>query len=791
MASPRFSPDNWNWSDNSSSSSATPSPQTKKLRFNSNSAEQINTDASAEAYNGSPKTRRVKRSPKVAANGGEIGSKGKPKGEIRYNTNGALEYFLEHLQTWASAVYHNDIRAALIEEAAHHGHYDNVRSSGRGTTDVTSFLPAHKTWGAEREDWPEVLLHGRLQKKKENELSQSVPLWYYGGYLVLDHDNDPMRYLPDTLPATCSAQMDDWELLAIFESDPRISLADIRGRMPAIVTLASGIQKPLFRMNAISMRMHRFRAKADISPDLKRPGSAGSERGSQSPRKFSDDGMFPTPENVHQIQETNLRPSTNKRSAESIADREGNSYIIGSPTKKARSHFLQSTSTTSNDSSPKLTGSESSSPWDYNKAHARATDLAPVKIVRPQNLSMFPVQFQAFMAGIRHAQKMMSNAGVNIPRAYNTNVIRTPLRTPILGHNTQENIGLEDPFWDGPLKASANISPIPFLQPKARPSTGSIFTHKSRAESNMTAPAVMKSPDTVIAQDEPISDDLAEFLANLDRVDGNNSDGIPIYSQEQTGSFEQMGNAVLPHKSPFTDTGPAQDGTISEDLTEFIASVPVLGGDYNDRISIYENEHTWPLEQTGNTAVLTESASADTAFSSNKWADFTTMFPAMVGQNNDEIPIYEYAQTSPPELAGNIVLPTATYDSSTAQIAATSSPSTLRIENDSTPIWDEELPVVGTLDDCIGKAPGQVENRLAPMTTEPVNTSSDQDIDPYTGLPPIIGIDEHGSAIWADGFRFRPEDLVDLYAVEEPVEQSQGPQEPLSQPNGAQDFILF
>lgn len=714
----------------------------------------------------------MKCSPKLAVKGGEIGSKGKPKGQIRYDSNGALEYFLEQRKTWVSAVYHNDLRAALIEEAAQQGQYDNVRSYGRGLNDVTSFLPAHKTWGAEREDWPEVFVQGRLQRKPESDCSQSVPLWYHGGYLVLDHDNDPMRYLPDTLPATCSSQMDDWELLAIFESDPRISLADIRGRMPTIVTLVSGAQKPLFRSNAISMRMHRFRAKADISPDLKRPGSAGTERGSQSPRKFAGDGSFSTPEDVQQIQEPALHQSTNKRGAENTADNEGNSYIIGSPTKRARRHRSQRTSTTSNDSSPKLTGSESSSPLDYNKDQARPTEFAPLENTSSQNLLKSPVQFQAFMAGIRHAQKMMSNAAFNIPRAYNTNVVRRPLRTPILGHNTQENIGLEDPFWDGPLQANTNIRPIPFLQQKARPNTGSIFAHKSRAESNMTTPVAMKSPDTVLAQNEPISEELAEFLAKLDHVDVNNIDGAPIYSQEQTTSFEQMGNASLPHKAAFTDTGPAEDGTISADLTEFLANIPALGGHYNDRISIYESEHTWPLEQTGNAAVLTGGASVDTAFSSDELADLTTMFPAIVGQDDDGLPIYENAQTSPPKQTGTAALPTATYDSPTSQIAATSSPSTLRNENDFMPIWDEELPMFEPLEDCIAKALGHAENGVASMTTSPVNTSSDQEIDPYTGLPPIIGIDEHGSAIWADGFRFRPEDLVTLYGLEEPVEQS-------------------
>lgn len=60
--------------------------------------------------------------------------------------------------------------------------------------------------------------------------------------------------------------------MAIFHSDHRIQIADIRARMPRY-RVAKGKSLPLFTPNAISMRMSRFRKKVGTDPREERAGS--------------------------------------------------------------------------------------------------------------------------------------------------------------------------------------------------------------------------------------------------------------------------------------------------------------------------------------------------------------------------------------------------------------------------------------------------------------------------------------------------------------------------------------
>ena len=56
--------------------------------------------------------------------------RGKAKDVTRLNNLGELEYFLGSTKTWVLAVYHEDIRAELIEKASKNGVYDHPRKSG-------------------------------------------------------------------------------------------------------------------------------------------------------------------------------------------------------------------------------------------------------------------------------------------------------------------------------------------------------------------------------------------------------------------------------------------------------------------------------------------------------------------------------------------------------------------------------------------------------------------------------------------------------------------------------------
>jgi len=214
---------------------------------------------------------------------GEIGSDDKPKGTVRYGINGSLEYYSKDITTWVPAVYHNDLRGELINEAARAGQYDFAREQGIGLTDITSFLPSQRIWGPDRANWPEILFHPKPNTTKD--VGQTLPLWYRGGRLLLDHDNHPMREFAGILPTTFSSQAEGWLIEATNRCDNSIHLQDIRGRMPKdIVVVRKGVQvtEQLFTLRTISQRTGRFRRSAGLVARHVRGGSdeinAGLER---------------------------------------------------------------------------------------------------------------------------------------------------------------------------------------------------------------------------------------------------------------------------------------------------------------------------------------------------------------------------------------------------------------------------------------------------------------------------------------------------------------------------------
>ena len=110
--------------------------------------------------------------------------------------------------------------------------------------------------GAEREHWPEIL--HQIHKLPEQEQGTKASVWFYHGNIVLDPDNHPVLNYPE-IPATCSSELEGWCMQAIKRANIHISIRDFRARMPHFV---GRNQKPLHRVNAISMRMTRFRAEA-------------------------------------------------------------------------------------------------------------------------------------------------------------------------------------------------------------------------------------------------------------------------------------------------------------------------------------------------------------------------------------------------------------------------------------------------------------------------------------------------------------------------------------------------
>ncbi|MCJ1435828.1 hypothetical protein MMC27_005204 [Xylographa pallens] len=247
------------------------------------------------------KSKRAIRRANIANSGGEIGSNDKIKGTVRCTFGGQLEYLTTEVpETWVEAVYHNSIRGELIEENNRLGEYDYPRQKGVDATDVTCFNASQKIWfvtnslplgkpetfqvltrsrGPNRTEWPEVLF--RIYVNKDAGPKEKVKVWYHKNKVVLDSDRHAMRAFDD-IPATISAQIEDYILVAMIHSDRRLKISDVRGRMPNVTRVANkngDKQENLKSLNALSMMMTRFRLKAALMPRERRSGSKEIEQG--------------------------------------------------------------------------------------------------------------------------------------------------------------------------------------------------------------------------------------------------------------------------------------------------------------------------------------------------------------------------------------------------------------------------------------------------------------------------------------------------------------------------------
>lgn len=523
-------------------SSASPSPSPKKAKHDSSTAEKINGGFNIDSPANASDTKRPKRALKFTVALGETGSKkGRAKGEIRYTANGSLEHLLEHENKWVPAVFHNDIRAELIAEAALLGQYDHPRKRGVGDTDVTSYLPAHKTWGPAEADWPAVMFHVNMEKNSGLGINDA-DLWYHGGRLVLDDDNDPMRWFPDMLPATCSSAMESWELLALYHSDQRISISDIRGRMPKVIALRPGSERQLFTLNAISMKMTRFRRSVgNISPKANRPGS--SQRNlSRSPTK----SLFksPTMEEAQRDRRLNHCQPNNKRGRYDTTDSEQSPEITGSPVKRARRRPLRNATTIPGDSAPKLKKFEPSIPAGYSWADPARTDFATSNNMCLPDFPLYPDQFPDITGWMGDSQ-MFSDTGAALPVEYNTKSTKTSLGPPMFDRSFQEEFQYDDFLYDDFSQQSASISPQPVLQQKLGFNKGDILRQDSLVKSNRAIPAVTTTAATEVAQGETCSENFADFMARFPAITGYDNNGQAIFADEQTLPLKRTGANTL------------------------------------------------------------------------------------------------------------------------------------------------------------------------------------------------------------------------------------------------------
>ncbi|KAI4086933.1 MAG: hypothetical protein LQ344_007159 [Seirophora lacunosa] len=178
-----------------------------------------------------------------------------PAGTVIKEDDGSIWHSFKRSKTWEPAVYHNTIRAALIEFANAQGSF----ASG----------------GPAREDFPDIL----FVYKRPYEIKHAGPIryLYVDGMLVIDSTNRPVRAWPE-LNLTVSSNVEGFRLEALQRTNPHISAADILARMPPNITKArkggNEVIPQQLKPNALSMRKRVFRGNHGMLSWTAREGTS-------------------------------------------------------------------------------------------------------------------------------------------------------------------------------------------------------------------------------------------------------------------------------------------------------------------------------------------------------------------------------------------------------------------------------------------------------------------------------------------------------------------------------------
>ncbi|MCJ1462363.1 hypothetical protein MMC07_000963 [Pseudocyphellaria aurata] len=195
------------------------------------------------------------------------------KGRVNLLPGGGLEW--SNNGDWIPAVYHDTLRPELIQLTDLLGSYENLRARGRDEWDRTSYHPDQKRWGPCRfRHWPHMpdKLLFRLECNGYPVPDYKPEIWLDRGRVVLDSDNHPVKAWAN-IPLTLASNADPWLLEYIRRVDTRITLKDLRARMPLQVTDKKGNLKPLRTLSALGMQMTRFRISAACPAWNMRQGS--------------------------------------------------------------------------------------------------------------------------------------------------------------------------------------------------------------------------------------------------------------------------------------------------------------------------------------------------------------------------------------------------------------------------------------------------------------------------------------------------------------------------------------
>lgn len=122
------------------------------------------------------------------------------------------------------------------------------RERGEDPSDVTSYLPEHRCYGAGRAHRPDILFQYKITEQQMSEYI--APIWMHEGQVVLDQDNHPVLDWPG-VPATFSSRIEGWFQEFISRQHYHFTLKDFMARiMPGTTT-----------QGAICMRRVRFRLR--------------------------------------------------------------------------------------------------------------------------------------------------------------------------------------------------------------------------------------------------------------------------------------------------------------------------------------------------------------------------------------------------------------------------------------------------------------------------------------------------------------------------------------------------
>ncbi len=217
-----------------------------------------------------PQSKRAAKRAQIIEETGSVGANNKPKGQVREQDGGRLEWWDDDDKIWRLAAPHDDYRHAFIVEGNAKGTYDIAPEHGGDADDITTFASAldQQHWNiAVRDSWGNIVdtegnkvLYLIEQPDRQQDPPEPGRCMTYDGLIMLDPDNHPVRDFPD-VPRAFSSKIEGGRIEALRRIYG-MTLLDCRARMPRNIKTASG-WKPLFGLTTLNQRTSRFRDNND------------------------------------------------------------------------------------------------------------------------------------------------------------------------------------------------------------------------------------------------------------------------------------------------------------------------------------------------------------------------------------------------------------------------------------------------------------------------------------------------------------------------------------------------